>query len=78
MEIFYVSCPQCKKSFHCDANLLGLDIPLHCPSCDLYFDPEEKKGKQPPNKGTAFVGLSRIDRKILYIPVQEKKSPTRV
>lgn len=77
MEIFYVSCPQCKKSFHCDANLLGLDIPLHCPHCDLYFDPEEKKREQAP-EGTAFSGLSRIDRKILYLPVQEKKSPTRV
>ncbi|MCK4790792.1 MAG: hypothetical protein KAV87_44055 [Desulfobacteraceae bacterium] len=77
MKIHYVNCPQCNKSFHCDANLLGLDIPLHCPHCDLYFDPEEKKEEQLP-KGIAFSGLSRIDRKILYLPLQEKKSPTKV
>jgi len=76
MKIHYVTCPQCKKSFHCDANLLGLDIPLHCPSCDLYFEPEEEKGKRPP-KGTAFMGLSRIDRDILYLPVNEKKIPPK-
>ena len=76
MEIYYVNCPQCKKSFHCDANLLGLDIPLHCPYCDLYFELEEEKGKRPP-KGTAFMGLSRIDRDILYIPANEKKIPPK-
>lgn len=76
MEIYYVTCPQCKKSFHCDANLLGLGIPLHCPYCDLYFEPEEEKGKRPP-KGTAFMGLSRIDRDILYLPVNEKKIPPK-
>jgi len=72
MEIYYANCPRCQKSFHRDANLLDLDIPLHCPHCDLYFEQEREEGRRSP-KGTAFMGLSRIDRQIIYLPVQEKK-----
>lgn len=43
MKIYYMKCPDCKNSFHCDASLYGLDLPRHCPHCDAYFDPEEKK-----------------------------------
>ena len=67
MEIYYVNCSRCRGSFHCDANLIGLDIPRHCPHCDLYFRPEEQKGERSP-KGTAFTGISRMDREIFYIP----------
>ncbi|MBU1208605.1 MAG: hypothetical protein KKH04_17050 [Proteobacteria bacterium] len=72
MEIYYASCPRCQKSFHRDANLLGLNIPLHCPHCDLYFEQEPEEGRRSA-KGTAFMGLARIDRQIIYLPVQEKK-----
>ena len=69
MEIVYVNCPRCQKDFPCDANLVGLPIPLHCPHCDLYFELKEGQG-QPPQKGTAFTGLSRIDRETFYLPAQ--------
>jgi len=72
MEIYYASCPRCRGSFHRDANLLDLNIPLHCPHCDLYFEEEREEGRGSP-AGTAFMGLSRIDRQIIYLPVQEKK-----
>lgn len=72
MEIYYVNCPHCKGSFHCDVNLQGLDLPRHCPHCDAYFDLEEEKARRPP-KGTSFMGLSRVDREILYIPIPKKK-----
>jgi len=67
MDIAYVKCPKCAQSFHCDANLIGLPIPLHCPHCDLYFEPREDKGKKPTG-GTAFMGLSKIDRQTIYLP----------
>jgi hypothetical protein len=76
MEIAYVKCPKCKKSFHCDANLLGLAIPLHCPLCDLYFEPQGAEGKKPMG-GTAFLGLSKIDRQVIYLPSSAKRKPTR-
>jgi len=72
MEIYYVNCPHCEKSFHCDANLSGLNLPRHCPHCDLYFDPEEERARRSP-RGTAFTGISRIDREIIYIPGEKKK-----
>jgi hypothetical protein len=72
MKIYYVNCPHCKRSFHCDLNLQGLDVPRHCPHCDAYFDlVEEKTGRLP--KGTAFMGLSKIDRKVFYLPASEEK-----
>ena len=71
MDIIYVKCPQCAQSFHCDANLIGLPIPLHCPHCDLYFEPREDEGKKPTG-GTAFMGLSKIDRKTTYLPPAAK------
>lgn len=71
MDIIYVKCPACAQKFHCDANLIGLPIPLHCPHCDLYFEPREDEGKKP-TVGTAFMGLSKIDRKTIYLPPAAK------
>lgn len=76
MDIIYVKCPQCAQSFHCDANLLGLSIPLHCPHCDLYFEPQGTEGKKPMG-GTAFMGLSRIDRRVIYLPSSARKKQPR-
>jgi len=76
MDITYVECPQCKQSFHCDTNLIELAIPLHCPHCDLYFEPKAGEKKKPMG-GTGFMGLARIDRKTVYLPPSAKKKPTR-
>ena len=67
MKIYYMKCPGCKNSFHCDANLYGLDLPRHCPHCDAYFAPEEKKTPRAP-RGTVFVGLSKPIHKVIYLP----------
>ena len=67
MDITYVKCPKCAQKFHCDVNLIGLSIPLHCPQCDAYFEPPAGEGKKPTG-GTAFMGLSKIDRKTIYLP----------
>ena len=48
-----------------------LPIPLHCPHCDSYFEPRGDEGKKPTG-GTAFMGLSRIDRKTIYPPSPAK------
>jgi len=76
MDIIYVKCPQCSQSFHCDAHLPELPIPLHCPHCDLYFEPYRTKGKKPMG-GTAFMGLAKIDRKVIYLPSSAKKKQPR-
>jgi len=76
MDIIYVKCPKCGQKFHCDTNLLGLSIPLHCPYCDSYFEPQEDEGKKPTG-GTAFMGLSKINRKIIYLPSSVKKKQLR-
>ena len=77
MEIYYVTCPQCNGSFHRDADLMGFDIPLHCPHCDLYFEPEpEEKAKRLP-RGTVFVEPSKFDRMNIYIPNLAKKPPVK-
>jgi hypothetical protein len=70
VKIYYLDCPDCKNSFHCDASLYGLDLPRHCPHCDAYFNPEEKKALGPP-RGTAFVGLSKPIRETIYLPKQK-------
>ena len=71
MDIIYVKCPQCAQKFHCDANLLGLSIPLHCPHCDSYFEPHGDEGEKTTG-GIAFMGLSKIDRKTIYLPSPAK------
>ena len=76
MDIIYVKCPKCAQRFHCDVNLIGLAIPLHCPHCDLYFEPQEDEGKKPTG-GTAFMGLSKIDRKTIYLPSSARKRQPR-
>ena len=76
MDIIYVKCPKCAQKFHCDANLLGLSIPLHCPHCDSYFEPQADEGKKPTG-GTAFMGLSKIDRKTIYLPSAAKTKQPR-
>lgn len=67
MKIYYIKCPDCKYSFHCDAGLYGQDLPRHCPRCDAYFDLKEIKAHGPP-KGTAFGGLSKPIREVIYLP----------
>jgi hypothetical protein len=71
MQISYVNCPQCRKSFHCDANIVGSVIPLHCPHCDVYFEQEKGPGK-PVLKGAAFTTLPRIEDDTFYIPDRKK------
>ncbi len=73
MQIAYVNCPRCRKSFHCDAHIVGLPIPLHCPHCESYFEQEKGPAQRSP-KGAAFIGLSRIDRDIFYLPAREKET----
>jgi len=70
MKIYFLTCPDCNKTFHCDANLYGLDLPRHCPHCDAYFDPEEKEAPVPP-RGTVFAGLSKPLREVIYLPVRK-------
>ncbi|MBM4330643.1 MAG: hypothetical protein FJ117_05345 [Deltaproteobacteria bacterium] len=74
MDIAYVKCPQCAQSFHCDAHLLELTISLHCPHCDLYFEPQGAEKKKAMG-GTAFIGLAKIDRQIIYLPSSAVKKP---
>lgn len=71
MQIAYVNCPRCSKSFHCDANIVGLPIPLHCPHCDSYFEQERGTGQRLP-KGAAFASLGRIDEDTFYIPCRKE------
>jgi hypothetical protein len=67
MDVYFLNCPRCRKSFHCDANLQGFTIPRHCPHCDHYFQADEdKKGGMP--KGTAFGSLTKIDGDTFYLP----------
>jgi hypothetical protein len=73
MDVYFLICPQCKKDFHCDANLRGFAIPRHCPHCDHYFEADEDKAKGMP-RGTAFSGLSRIDPETFYLPEKAKKN----
>jgi hypothetical protein len=64
--------PALQKKLSFNLNLQGLDVPRHCPHCDAYFDlVEEKTGRLP--KGTAFMGLSKIDREVFYLPASEEK-----
>jgi hypothetical protein len=70
MQIAYVNCPLCRKSFHCDAHIVGSAIPLHCPHCDAYFEQEKGSGN-PTLKGAAFAGLVRVDRDIFYLPAEK-------
>ncbi len=76
MDITYVKCPQCAKSFHCDTNLIELGISVHCPHCDLYFEPQ-RGGKKKLMGGTAFLGLAGVDRDTVYFPPSAKKKPPR-
>lgn len=73
MDVYFLNCPQCKKNFHCDANLRGFAIPRHCPHCDHYFHAEEDKAKGMP-RGTAFSSLTRIDMETFYLPEKAQKN----
>ena len=37
MDIFYLTCPKCSRSYYADVSLLSLDVELHCPFCGAYF-----------------------------------------
>jgi hypothetical protein len=37
MDIFYLACPICSKTYYADVSLLSLDVELHCPFCGAYF-----------------------------------------
>ena len=36
-----IECPRCKKEFVVSYHMIGLEVPYHCPFCDLYFKEEE-------------------------------------
>jgi hypothetical protein len=72
MDVYFLTCPQCKKNFHCDANLRGFAIPRHCPHCDHYFQADEE-GREGMPKGTAFSSLKGIGRETFYLPKKPVK-----
>jgi hypothetical protein len=71
MDVYFLTCPQCKKKFHCDANLRGFAIPRHCSHCDHYFQADEDHAQGMP-RGTAFGSLTRIDGETFYLPEKAK------
>lgn len=45
-----VTCPDCKDKFVVSPSLIGTEHKLHCPFCDLYFEPKDSPriwGKMP-------------------------------
>jgi hypothetical protein len=67
MQIVYVDCPKCRQEFHCDAYLLELAIPLHCPRCNLYFMPDRAQGRLRLSL-TGLSGLGAAGPSAVYVP----------
>ena len=48
-NVFWLSCPGCKKRFYAESAMLRIKTKFHCPFCDLYFDreaiPDEEEKK---------------------------------
>jgi|WetSurMetagenome_2_1015567.scaffolds.fasta_scaffold2378502_1 hypothetical protein len=48
-NIFWITCPKCKKRFYAELSMLRIKTQYHCPYCDVYFEKadirELKEGK---------------------------------
>lgn len=40
-NVFWLSCPECRKRFYAETNMLKIKTKFHCPFCDVYFDKEQ-------------------------------------
>lgn len=40
-NVFWLTCPKCKKRFYAETSMLKIKTKFHCPYCDLYFDKEQ-------------------------------------
>lgn len=69
MEIFDATCPSCGGGFYCDTLLTTLDVPLHCPYCDSYFEKPPGPTRGGPRKAIPLMGLKEgFRREVLYLP----------
>ncbi len=74
MDIFNVTCPNCKKVYYCDLVLFELEVRLHCPYCGHYFYKRESPGIYMGGKGTSAVAQIKggIRPEMIYEPQEEK------
>ena len=74
MDIFNVTCPDCKKVYYCDLLLFELEVRLHCPYCGRYFYREQSPEVYIGGSGTSAVARIKggIKPEMIYEPKEEK------
>ena len=74
MDIFDVTCPECKKVYYCDLLLLDLEVRLRCPYCGLYFNKRESPKVYVGGRGTSALAQIKggIRPEMIYEPPEEK------
>ncbi len=75
MDIFDVTCPECKRAYYGDMLLYSLNVQLHCPYCGKDFYKEESP--RVVTGGSSVSAVARvaggITEQMIFHPGSEEK-----